>query len=277
MLQKLSLEYMVTGLSGTSRQEGVVPCDLRNRDEVKSILDRVCPDIVVHTAAYRDPDYCEDHPDEIRQLNVGSTESFIELLPKETTFVFCSSDYVFSGENPPYHEDDARSPVNEYGRSKVEAEDLLFARDNALILRFPLLVGAADALFSSGFIGVIMRCLVEQKETVFDDVSIRYPTWTGDVAAACAYLLRERQRGVFHISGQEGATQYDFYKQAASVLGYSAADGVPSSILAKKRAIRPKNSHLSNEKLLNIGCPAPHSFTEILRNVLKDFDWRNDA
>ena len=68
---------------------------------------------------------CEENPEEAFRLNVAPTAHFCELLPESVPLLFVSSDYVFDGGAAPYREEDERHPVNEYGRLKVEAEDLV--------------------------------------------------------------------------------------------------------------------------------------------------------
>lgn len=36
--------------------------------------------------------------------------------------IYISSDYVFDGTNPPYREEDVPSPLNLYGKTKLEGE-----------------------------------------------------------------------------------------------------------------------------------------------------------
>ena len=39
--------------------------------------------------------------------------------------VFISTDYVFDGTNPPYSTEDKPNPLNLYGKSKVEGEEIV--------------------------------------------------------------------------------------------------------------------------------------------------------
>ena len=90
--------------------------------------------------------------EEAFRLNVAPVARFCELLPESVPLLFVSSDYVFEGIAPPYREEDERRPVSEYGRMKVEAEDLVLQRDMGLVLRIPLLIGAGPTQSSKSWV-----------------------------------------------------------------------------------------------------------------------------
>ena len=75
--------------------------DLRGAEALRGVVNEVKPDVVVHSAAYRDPDFCEGHPEEAFRLNVAPIEQFCDRLPESVPLLFVSSDYVFDG--PPHH------------------------------------------------------------------------------------------------------------------------------------------------------------------------------
>ena len=67
--------------------------------------------------------------------------------------VYISTDYVFSGECPPYSADAQPGPVNAYGRLKLDGEvKTLSADENNLVLRVPILYGEVASTFESGAI-----------------------------------------------------------------------------------------------------------------------------
>ena len=209
MVKRLSADFEVIGLGHRHAGVGHRVVDLRIRDEFRRVLEEIAPDVVVHGAAFRDPDFCEDHPDQVRPLNVGAVETLVETLPAGAKLVLISSDYVFDGKNPPYAEDARRCPVNEYGRLKVETEDVVARRPGSIIVRTPLMVGAEQHVSAPGFIGQTIEVLRARQPAELDNVLIRFPTWTWDVACAVAFLLERRGEGVFHVSGPTGATRYE--------------------------------------------------------------------
>ncbi len=245
------------------------PLDLREAAAVTAAVERLQPDAVVHCAAYRDPDFCEQHPAEAWRLNVESARALLASLPAAARFLFISSDYVFDGVHPPYPEDGERHPINYYGRTKVAAEDLVLARGNGIVLRVPLLVGPGPRFQQSGFIAKAAQTIEEQAVSEWDDVIQRFPTAIDDVAAAVAFLLeREDTAGIYHFSQRTGGTQYAWVQRLADIMGVPRARLQPARSLVARPARRPMNSQLANRRLAALGFDRQTDFETVARQVL---------
>jgi dTDP-4-dehydrorhamnose reductase len=258
----------VLGLCHDHGSPGLRSVDLREPDEVRAVIRDVEPDVVIHCAAYRDPDFCENNPDETRRLNVESVRSFCEVLPAETKLVFISSDYVFDGTNPPYEEDAAPSPVSLYGASKVEAEEIMRLREDGIIIRAPLLMGAGPTPEGSGFITQLVAAARSGEPLELDNVLVRFPTWARDVARAISFLLERDARGTYHVSGARGGTRFAWTLEMASILGVSPAHLSPSDKVVPRKATRPLNSQLATNKIRELGFDQFMDFRDVVREVL---------
>ncbi len=256
-----------TGFSGATGR--LFSVDLRETEALKGLLRRVKPDVVVHCAAYRDPDFCEDHPEEAFRLNVAPVQQFCELLPETAPLLFISSDYVFEGVAAPYREEDERHPVSEYGRLKVVAEDLVLQHGAGLVLRIPLLIGAGPTWKKSGFIFKTLTQIQDPSPSSLDDAGIRFPTWTNDVAEAVAHLLDIEDRGIYHYSSLKGGTRYEWAAELADLTGLSMGHITPNREGSATRAVRPRDTQLAVEKIRHTGLNQFTPFWEVVRSVLK--------
>ena len=261
----------VAGAGFSHAAERLFPVDLRDAEALKGLLKEVKPDVVVHSAAYRDPDFCEDHPEEAFRLNVAPIEQFCELLPDSVPLLFISSDYVFEGVAAPYSEEDERHPVSEYGRLKVQAEDLVLQRNAGLVLRIPLLIGAGPTWESSGFIFKILAQIQDPTPSSLDHAGIRFPTWTEDVAEAVAHLLDIEGRGIFHYSSLKGGTKYEWAQELADLAGVSMEHITPNREGSTTRAVRPRNTQLAVEKIRRTGLSRFTPFRKAVQSVLTGF------
>jgi dTDP-4-dehydrorhamnose reductase len=261
----------VTGVGHSTPAEHLVPVDLRDADALEALLKEARPDVVVHSAAYRDPDFCEDHPVEAFRLNVAPVERLCELLPASVPLLFISSDYVFDGEAAPYGEEDERHPVNEYGRLKVKAEDLVLQRATGAVLRIPLLIGAGPTWESSGFISKTLAKIQDPTPSSLDDAGVRFPTWTEDVAEAVAHILDIEARGIYHYSSLEGGTKYGWALELADLAGLSMEHISPDRGGSPTRAVRPGDTQLAVEKIRSTGLNRFNSFREAAQSVIEGF------
>ena len=89
--------------------------DVRDAAAVAAFVDRLRPDAIVHTA------YVRDGPT-ARAVNVDGSAA-VAAAAGSARLVHVSTDVVFDGRlGRPYREDDAASPITDYGRTKADAE-----------------------------------------------------------------------------------------------------------------------------------------------------------
>lgn len=117
------------------RASGAAQGDVRDRERVRAAIAEV--DGVVHLAAVSRVVWGERDPELCRSTNVGGLRNVLELAaasPRRPWVIFASSREVYGQcEHLPATEDSPARPVNVYGRSKVEGEQLVVAarRDGA--------------------------------------------------------------------------------------------------------------------------------------------------
>lgn len=229
--------------------------DLRNSNAARAVLDEWQPDVVVHAAAYREPDFCEQNPGEAARLNRDAVGVLSRHLRPGALFVFISTDYVFSGENPPYIETDPPDAVNVYGRLKAEAETFVTERDRHLVIRIPVLVGADPDPAKPGFLSQMLQDIRSGAPKEIDNVLVRHPVWIRDVAENLAWLVNHNQDGIWHFSTQNGGTRHALTLRVAKRFGLDASHLRPSTRIIPRPAPRPLNSALDPARLLAAGAP----------------------
>ena len=255
---------------GTALRHGggqLLTVDLRERNAVRKLLDDVKPDAVIHAAAYPEPDFCEDHPAEARRLNVDSTRWLREFLPAHATLVLISTDYVFDGRHAPYRETDPVHPINVYGQTKLEAEAVVAGRPHTLVLRIPLQVGPRPASGRPGFVAQMLAQLDDPRPAAVDDVLVRVPTWSGDVANAVEFLLTRFAAGTYHVSSPQAGTRWFWTQELARLLGKSTAHLTPSSAIIPRRAERPVDGKLITDKLRTLGWDHYTPFADMVKQL----------
>ncbi|HMP89215.1 MAG TPA: sugar nucleotide-binding protein [Kiritimatiellia bacterium] len=270
-VRELQQSFDVTATSMRPRPSGFVSLDIRDHVALADFLNDLKPDCVAVLSAYREPDFCEDQPEETRRLNTRPLEVMCRVLPPGVPLLLVSTDYVFDGEQPPYVEDSPRNPLSEYGKSKREAEDIVLSRPGSIVLRVPLLMGWTDSAEQSGFFSQLVKDIASDEPLALDDVLKRYPVWTRDAGAGIRRLFDKKASGVFHLSTVRPLTRYQAAIEMGSLMGKSVSHISPSNKIVPRRATRPGDARLAIGKWLEHGFPPPSEFKDVAFRFLEKF------
>src|ERR1700746_3755110 len=106
---------------------GSAAADIRNSEQVASVVEKAKPEWIVLAAAYTDVDGCEINPNLALSVNTyGAVNVAKAAVHAGSKLLFISTDYVFDGnKSVPYETDEPRNPINTYGKTKAEAEEKL--------------------------------------------------------------------------------------------------------------------------------------------------------
>jgi len=254
----LSQEFEIVGLDRRPVTHLTVPYDICDLTQARMTRDAILshkPEVIIHTAAMTDVDYCEEHHDEALAGNVAATEHVVDAANEiDASIIFYSTDYVFDGNKKgEYLETDTPNPLSFYGKTKRMGEEyILRVSKRALIFRITWLFGIWGRCFPKA---ILRQAAEATKMNVVDD-QIGRPTWSWDVAQAMRQLLLNKKdvllksgANIFHL-GNAGTVHWADYARfllKGAGLGAVKIMDIPSAHL-KRPAPRPTNSVLSLEK-----------------------------
>jgi dTDP-4-dehydrorhamnose reductase len=271
MLENNNIETVKACFS--QRNNNYIAADITTEEGISKLAGAEW-DSLIHTSAWRDPDECENKQKETYRLNVWATGQLAETAyARNAKMIFISTDYVFSGNNPPYSETDIKDPINYYGKTKKTAEEkILDVSGDFCILRVPLLYGIRAGLKASALLNAAFNALNSDNTSQMNNTITRYPTYTGDVADAILFLLNKNAKGIYHFSGQDKTTKYHIAETIAELLNKKIENIIKMDIPPNDNARRPLDSHLSMDKLLSLGFEKPLPFKNRAEQLLKELN-----
>ena len=163
--------------------------EIRDAAAVRDLLERVRPDVVIHTA------YRQEGPDARAIVVDGSEHVARAAAAIGARLVHLSTDVVFDGrKGSPYREGDELAPVTAYGRAKATAEERVAAvHPGALVVRTSLLYGGREPSQH--------ELAAHDPEASFYVNELRSPVQVGDLAAALLELAELEVAGPLHVAG----------------------------------------------------------------------------
>lgn len=215
--EKLSEYSEIKTIFGISKSENRNPylnaesfqqLDLLDLEALEKAVSNFKPTHILHTAALTSVEICEQQPDLAHQINVELSKRLAQICKESNIhYTFLSTDFVFDGQNGPYKETDLVKATNEYGQSKVDAEQvILSANDDTAILRTILVYGAIPDKNRSNLVLWAKKQLENGAKINVVSDQWRMPTWVDDLADACYFAMHKKASGIFHISGNEMMT-----------------------------------------------------------------------
>lgn len=193
--------------------------DLTDENDVKNFLNKIKPEIIVHTAALSKPDECEDDRERCIAVNVSATRFLVEhsrtFIKK---FIYTSTDFIF-GENGPHDEGDIPAPLNFYGESKLKAET--FLKQSGIpyaIVRPVFIYGRVWEGLRPSFLHWVKTNLEQNKKIKVVNDQVRTPTFVGDICNGIKAIIQKDKTGDFHLAGKDLVSPYEMAVAVAKAL-----------------------------------------------------------
>ncbi|MEX2653200.1 MAG: dTDP-4-dehydrorhamnose reductase [Acidimicrobiia bacterium] len=225
--------------------------DLADPEAIRPWVESEKPELVINCAAYTAVDAAETDAETARAVNALAVEALAAATARHgARLVTFSTDYVFDGEKETgYVESDLPNPLNVYGRTKLEGEQLaLKANPDGLVIRTSWLLSATHRNFLT-----TMLAQLGDEVSVVDDQRGR-PTFVDDLVIATLEAVDTDASGILHLTNQGETTWFELAREIAVLAGLDPGlvRPISSSELARP-AIRPANSVLDSERLDGLG------------------------
>lgn len=258
---------------------GRTEVDVTNPDAVAAALAGVSQGVLINLSAYTYVDKAESEPAAAYAVNVDGARHIAKAAVQlDLPLIHLSTDFVFPGDlRRPLTEDDPTGPLSVYGSSKLAGEKaVLQVNPRTLILRTAWIFGP----YGNNFVKTILRLSHTRPElsVVADQYGCPTPA---PAIARTLWTLAERLTdsrdaddfGVFHYTGDEPVTWYDFAVAILAEAGRLGAETVPIRSIGTSDyptpALRPPYSVLDCGKInRHFGIGAP-SWRNALRPILQ--------
>ena len=252
--------------------------DLSQPEQLREIVNRLRPAVVVNAAAYTAVDKAESEPALAHAVNALAPAALADAANQSgALLVHFSTDYVFDGSgNEPRNETARTAPLSVYGQTKLEGEQRVQdAGDRHLILR----TSWVHAARGGNFARTMLRLAREREELKVIDDQIGAPTGADLIADVTAHAIREALRdparlGIHHLTAAGETSWYgyarfvlDTARELQSTLELRARTVLPIPTSAYLTAAqRPLNSRLDTTRLRQtFGLALPHWETGVRR------------
>lgn len=245
--------------------------DITDPKKVEEVITAGKYDAVVHCAAWTAVDKAEEPElyEKVYQVNALGPKYITEVCEKlDIPVMYFSTDYVFDGTgSTPWKEDDACHPLNIYGSTKLEGEKFVREYPKHFILRISWVFGKNG----SNFIKTMLKLAeTHDKLTVVCD-QVGSPTYTSDLARLIIDMIQTDKYGTYNTPNQGETSWADFSREIFRQAGKNVeVIDVTTEEYGASKAIRPKNSRLSQDKLIQAGFEPLPAWQDALSRYLKE-------
>ena len=205
--------------------------DFTNLSGIAQTVRAIAPDVIVNAAAHTAVDKAESEPELARTINALAPGVLAQEAARANAWlVHYSTDYVFDGNgNKPRLETDATAPLNVYGTTKLEGEQLIIQSGcRHLIFRTSWVYGTRGGNFAK----TMLRLAQERDSLKVINDQIGAPTGAellADITAHAIHAARQQPElaGLYHAVAA-GETSWHSY--ASFVIDFARRSGVPLKV-----------------------------------------------
>ncbi len=248
--------------------------DLSKPDEFNGIFELFNPDAIINTAAYTAVDKAESEKELATTINAAAVKQLAHIAKERNIpFITYSTDYVFNGNaTSPYLTDTTIEPVNFYGQTKAEGEQLAIAENPATII---IRTSWVFSSHGNNFVKTMMRLMKERDAlNIVGDQKGR-PTYAKDLALASIKMIEllnagKNIKGTYHYANTGETTWFGFAEKIKALAGLECDLTAITSDQFPTPAKRPAYSVLDTQKIeKDLNMQIPHWETALQECIKK--------
>lgn len=172
----------------------VIKGDVRNKEGVKKAVEGA--DAVIHLAAIVGFPACRKDPELSRSINVGGARTLVEVVRGRIPIIFASTGSAYGKMIEKYcTETTPLNPLSDYGKQKVEAEEIIKKNKEFVIYRFATAFGVSPRmrldLLPNDF---TYRAVKEKSLVVYEKDFMRTFIHVRDMAEAFLFALNNYKK-----------------------------------------------------------------------------------
>ena len=284
------MKILITGANGMLAKEvrekfekgneviltDVAELDITNEQAVMEYITDLKPDYIINCAAYTAVDKAEENYELADKINGdGPTNLAKAAKAAGAKLVHISTDYVFSGDldvSKDYKEDDEKSPVTVYGKTKLHGEQGIENNmDEYYIFRTAWLYGIGG----NNFVKTMTKLGSTRDEINVVADQHGSPTYAKDLTEIIYQAIEKKiPYGIYHATNQGYTTWYEFTKKILEEQEIQCKVNPVTTeeyieMMKITQAKRPFNSQLSKNKLIEQGINIPE-WKDALKRYLEE-------
>jgi dTDP-4-dehydrorhamnose reductase len=267
---QLGFDVVREGLNRGLEMIGIGSKDLDITDEhaVFQYIKELNPNAIIHCAAYTAVDRAEDDKEVCWKVNVDGTQYLSSAAKKiNAKFMYISTDYVFNGQGEAlFTEVDTPNPIGYYGQTKLEGEKVVLSLiDECYIVRISWVFG----INGNNFVKTILRLSETRNELNVVGDQIGSPTYTYDLSRLLIDMVQSDKYGVYHASNEGFCSWAEFAEEIFKQVDKKVRVTPIKTEEYPTRAVRPKNSRMSKQKLIDNGFVPLPKWQDALHHYIK--------
>lgn len=230
------------------------------------------PDILIHAGAISDTGICQKNPELSYKVNVLGTRWIADICREfKTKLIFCSSDQIYNGNTQmeALKEDVSVSPVNIYGKHKLEAEHwCLKLSPDSICLRLSWMFDLPDGTkkVNSNLLVTVMEALKWKKNLQGAVHEYRGMTYVKEAVMNLEKVFC-LPGGIYNYGSPNDVCTYDIMKD--TILLLNGDDSILSADM-NRFSESPRHLRMNQEKIAAFGIR--FSDTKVgIRQCLRDY------
>jgi len=230
------------------------------------------PDVIINTIALVNLQACEDNYKLAYDTNVRIAENLCAIAKKyDSYFIHISTDHFYNDKKPKHSEEDQVVLLNNYAKTKFEAEKEILSLYNFSLIVRTNIIGFRNNDIDS-FFEWLLNSIEKQLPLSLYPNYFTSPISVGELSDILLLCYKKKLTGVYNISSQEVINKYSFGIEMAKKFGYSTqnvtAKPLQNSEFKIQRALTLGLDTSKIEKALKIKMP---TIDETLSTLYKEY------